>query len=322
MFALIVVLGIIVDDAIVIGENIYRRVEEGMPAREAAIKGAEEVLWPVTVAVLTTIAAFAPMLFITGTIGDFMRELPIVVMAALGVSLIEALIILPAHLAHLPSKKVREQTDAEKKWWDPRRVPDMLMGGFLQPMYARVLETALTWRYVTVAVCVGTCMAVLGLFIGFSSDGKLTRGNVVRWEFIQKMDAESMYGNIEMPVGTTAAELEKRMRKLSAVAENMPEVMTVQMDVASSFTDTGRGGMDGVPSSHLGVMWVELLEADERERQGLRGSGSRIGRASRCERNPKRCELGEVGNHERRTGRKRYRSASFGWFVRRAADRV
>lgn len=272
MFALIVVLGIIVDDAIVIGENIYRLVEEGMPAREAAVKGAEEVMWPVTVAVLTTIAAFAPMLFITGTIGDFMRELPIVVMAALSVSLIEALIILPAHLAHLPGKKVRAQMDAEKKWWDPRRIPDVLMAGFLQPIYAKIVELALRWRYVTVAVCVGTCMAVLGLFAGFSSEGKLTIGNVVRWEFIQKMDAESMYANVEMPVGTTAAELEKRMRKLSAVAEQLPEVSTVQLDVANSFTDTGRGGVDGAPSPHLGVMWVELLEADRREELGLRSS--------------------------------------------------
>lgn len=272
MFALIVVLGIIVDDAIVIGENIYRLVEEGMPAREAAVKGAEEVLWPVTVAVLTTIAAFAPMLFITGTIGDFMRELPIVVMAALSVSLVEALVILPAHLAHLPAKKVRQQMDAEKQWWDPRRIPDVLMGGFLQPIYARLVETALRWRYVTVGVCVGTCMAVLGLFVGFSSDGKPTIGNVVRWEFIQKMDAESMYANIEMPVGTTAAELEKRMRQLSDVAVEMPEVSSVQMDVANSFVDTGRGGMDGAPSSHLGVMWVELLEADEREKLNLRSS--------------------------------------------------
>ena len=103
VFGLIIVLGIIVDDAIVIGENICRHVEEGTPAEEAAVRGTEEVQLPVIVAVLTTIAAFAPMLFIKGTIGDFMGELPIVVMAALGVSLIEALIILPTHLRHLPT---------------------------------------------------------------------------------------------------------------------------------------------------------------------------------------------------------------------------
>ena len=107
MFGLIVVLGIIVDDAIVIGENIYRHVEEGMPAMQAAIKGAEEVMWPVIVAVSTTIGAFAPLLFIQGQIGDFMAQLPLVVIAALSISLVEALVILPAHLRHLPPVKKR-----------------------------------------------------------------------------------------------------------------------------------------------------------------------------------------------------------------------
>lgn len=261
MFGLIIVLGIIVDDAIVIAENIYRRVEEGMDPREAAIKGAEEVMWPVTVAVLTTIAAFAPLLFIKGTIGDFMSELPIVVLAALGVSLVEALVILPAHLAHLPPKKILEKS-SKKSRFDPRRIPDALMGGFLQPAYGKFLELALRWRYLTMAICVSTCVAMMGLLAG----------GVVKWEFIQKMDAESMYANIEMPVGTTSEELEKRMRILSDAAVGLPEVMTVQMDVASSFTDTGKGGMNGAPSSHLGIMWVELLEADKREEKGMRSS--------------------------------------------------
>ncbi len=111
MMGLIVVLGIIVDDAIVIGENIYRHVEEGMPPRQAAIVGAEEVMWPVTVAILTTIGAFAPLLFITGQIGDFMGVLPMVVLCALSVSLCEALVILPAHLSHIPPHR----SDAEKR---------------------------------------------------------------------------------------------------------------------------------------------------------------------------------------------------------------
>ena len=272
MFAMIVVLGIIVDDAIVIGENIYRRIEEGMPPREAAVKGAEEVLWPVTVAVLTTMAAFAPAFAITGTIGDFMKELPIVVIAALGVSLVEALIILPAHLAHLPATKVREEHHKKRRWWDPRLIPDLLMGKIFQPIYAVVLDLALRWRYVTMAICFGTMLATMGMFFGFGPDGSLSKGNIVRWEFIQKMDAESLYANVEMPVGTTAAELEKRMRVLSNAAIDLPEVMNVKMDVASTFTDTGRGGMDGDFSSHLGTVWVELYESDAREKKGQRSS--------------------------------------------------
>ncbi len=104
LMGLIIVLGIIVDDAIVIGENIYRHIEEGMPPKRAAVVGAEEVMWPVTVAILTTIGAFAPLLFIKGQIGDFMGVLPIVVLSALTVSLVEALLILPAHLGPDPAR--------------------------------------------------------------------------------------------------------------------------------------------------------------------------------------------------------------------------
>lgn len=104
LFGLIIVLGIIVDDAIVIGENIYRHVQEGMPPRQAAIHGAEEVMWPVIVAVLTTIGAFFPLMFLGGQMGQFFSQLPLVIMAALSVSLLEALVILPAHLQHLPAR--------------------------------------------------------------------------------------------------------------------------------------------------------------------------------------------------------------------------
>ena len=84
LFALIVVLGLIVDDAIVIGENVYAKIRAGMPAHQAAIHGVNEVAIPVLSAVLTTCVAFLPLAFIEGTMGTFMRQLPIVVIAALG----------------------------------------------------------------------------------------------------------------------------------------------------------------------------------------------------------------------------------------------
>ena len=87
-------------DAIVIGENIFSKVAAGMPPGRAAIDGANEVAVPVVAAVLTTCAAFLPLMFIPGRIGSFLGVLPIVVLSALGVSLIEAFLILPSHLSH------------------------------------------------------------------------------------------------------------------------------------------------------------------------------------------------------------------------------
>jgi hydrophobic/amphiphilic exporter-1 (mainly G- bacteria), HAE1 family len=275
MFGLIIVLGIIVDDAIVIGENIYRRVEEGMPAREAAIKGAEEVFWPVTIAVTTTIAAFSPLLFIRGQIGDFMRQLPIVVLAALSVSLIEALVILPAHLAHLPGKKIRQQdgdTGRSRSLW--KRLGSLqhhFMQSLLLPVYERFLRFALRWRYVTVAVAMGASLMAVGMFVGKTSRG-YSLGNLVKWEFVQGMDAESMYAIVEMPVGSTNRQVLERLRILSDAALAMPEVLTAQMDVGMALSVTDVGATGGEVQPHLGQVWIELMEADQRELAGLRSS--------------------------------------------------
>ncbi|MDT8342748.1 MAG: efflux RND transporter permease subunit, partial [Longimicrobiales bacterium] len=95
LFAFIISLGIVVDDAIVVGENIYTHAEQGKPPARAAIDGAREMAKPVTFAVLTTVAAFMPLLYVEGTMGKFMGVIPVVVIAVLIVSLFESLFILP-----------------------------------------------------------------------------------------------------------------------------------------------------------------------------------------------------------------------------------
>ena len=99
MFGLILVLGMIVDDAIVVSENAYRYMEEGMSPEAAAVRGSEEVAAPVTATILTTAAAFAPLMFINGVMGKFLKFFPMAVLLCLAASLFEALLILPAHLA-------------------------------------------------------------------------------------------------------------------------------------------------------------------------------------------------------------------------------
>lgn len=274
MFGLIIVLGILVDDAIVIGENIYRKVEEGMPAHDAAIKGAEEVMWPVTVAVCTTMAAFTPLMFIKGRIGDFFRELPLVVIASLSVSLLEALIILPTHLRHLPRPKPE---DAPKSPGLIRRTFqffDTLQLGLMNSLvelYRRLLALTLRWRYVSIAVAMSCVIMSLGLLIGKTPAG-YTIGNIVEWQFIQKMDAESMYAQIQMPVGTNSQAVEERMRVISDMASQLPEVKSVAMDVAVIMNVGGDGSGGGTSQSHVGQVWVELLASDERESRKMRSS--------------------------------------------------
>lgn len=151
LFALILVLGLLVDDAIVVTENVYRHVEEGMDSHQAATRGTIEVAWPVVATVTTTVAAFVPLILIPGTMGVFLGPIPIVVSFALLASLLEALVILPSHLSDLITpayaQKVRRQEIVWLAW--------------LRRAYGGLLTTTLRWRYVTVAaiLCASTLLA-------------------------------------------------------------------------------------------------------------------------------------------------------------------
>lgn len=258
MFGLIIVLGIIVDDAIVIGENIYRHVEEGMSPRQAAIRGAEEVMWPVIVAVLTTIGAFAPLFFIRGQIGDFLAQLPLVVIAALSISLVEALIILPAHLRHLPRLKKRKDGTTIR----PTGVSgfkDMFLKRFLMAPYEKLLLLALKWRYVTVATVTGACIVSMGMLAG----------GIVKWQFVQDMDSESMICALEMPIGTSTERLRKELEKLTnhiVDGDRFPEIVNVQTIAGRQYDFTGAGSVGFEDQSHLGQLVVEICPAEERDR--------------------------------------------------------
>jgi len=263
MFGLIIVLGIIVDDAIIIGENICRHVESGMPAREAAVKGTDEVIWPVLVTITTTIAAFAPLVFIRGQIGDFMRVLPVVVMAALVVSLLEATVILPAHLSRLkPSSGKAPRGSRWSRWTAWAGWPDRMLRGPVTRGYERLLRVALRWRYVTLAIASATFLWSVGLMAG----------EIVEYRFIQKMDSETLLCGVEMPIGTPVEQSREQMVRLSTFADDQPEVKNVQMHVARQYDLKGGGMAPPIDQSHLGQLVLELLPADEREERGLRSS--------------------------------------------------
>lgn len=270
VFGLIIVLGIIVDDAIVIGENICRHVEEGVPAKEAAVRGSEEVMMPVIIAVATTVAAFAPMLFIKGTIGEFMGELPIVVMAALSVSLVEALIILPSHLRNLPSpEEVQRRREAAGEPGRLRRAATRLISvqeGFMQNVvqrrYEQFLCLALKWKYVTICTAVATLMTSFGL----------VAGGIVPFVFVQDMDSESMICNVELPVGSPTERVRQRVMEISDRVKQATEVENVQAFVGFQVDVAGEGAVGLKDQTNLGQLVVELQESDARERSGGRSS--------------------------------------------------
>jgi HAE1 family hydrophobic/amphiphilic exporter-1 len=149
LIGFVMVSGMLVDDAIIILENIYRHIEDGVPLKEAAVKGTEEVMWPVAAAIATTVAAFIPMLMVTGTSGEFMRILPKTVIVCLLASLFEALVVLPAHYIDFGSRRkasdsLKESSGGISRWsYAARARVDGLIDaarGFYIGAQARVLE--------------------------------------------------------------------------------------------------------------------------------------------------------------------------------------
>jgi hydrophobic/amphiphilic exporter-1 (mainly G- bacteria), HAE1 family len=263
MFGLIVVLGLIVDDAIVIGENVFAKVEQGMSPREAAIEGGQEVGWPVVATVATTIAAFLPLALLEGQIGHFLKILPIVATCALLVSLVEALIILPSHLAEFlkPMKRMADGSPIMERRTLVNRITDPLRHAqyvFIQKMlmgaYERFLRRAVGYRYVTI-----TCAFSL-LFVAFG----MVEGGRVQDMFFSKMDSETLLVNLEMPVGTPIEGTEAMLAKLEAMVGELPEVKNTQTLIGTALQM--RDASLAASQSHLGQIIMELVEIDARDR--------------------------------------------------------
>jgi len=263
MFGLIVVLGLICDDAIVIGENVFHKVEQGMNPHQAAIEGGAEVAWPVVATVATTVAAFVPLAMLEGQVGHFLAILPIVVTCALTMSLLEALIILPSHLADFlkPMKRSADGSPVVEKesFLDHliapiRHAQYYVIQRLMMGVYERFLRVAVRYRYVTVASAFGLLVV----------SGGLVRGGRVPETFFGKMDSETLVANLEMPVGTPIENTEAMLNRLGAIVQQLPEVKNYQSLIGTALQM--RDASFTASQSHLGQLVIELVEVDRRNR--------------------------------------------------------
>ncbi|MHC4235433.1 MAG: efflux RND transporter permease subunit, partial [Planctomycetota bacterium] len=261
MFGMIVVLGMLVDDAIIVAEHIYTKIEEGMPAAQAAVVGAEAVTWPVVCAIATTIAAFGPLMFIKGRMGDFFFVLPVIVICALSISLFEALSILPAHLAHQALGRRRRSAGQPRAGWFARvrSVKHQLLGHLLPGAYERFLRVAVSYRYVTLAV------ASAGLLVTLAAIYRKR----IPYVHLQKMDAETLLANLEMPVGSPVHQTDTAMELVEGAALGIGEIDSMYTLVGMQFDL--EGGTSGL-RSHLAQLIMELTPVEQREALGQRNS--------------------------------------------------
>jgi multidrug efflux pump subunit AcrB len=166
MFAFIVALGIVVDDAIIAGENIHEYRQRGMSFSDAAIQGAQDVSLPVGFSILTNIAAFLPLYFIPGRMGKIWMVIPVVVVTVFTISWVESLLILPSHLAHSRSRAGSSLTGKLRGW---HQGFSRLVSWFIENKYGPFLDRCLRWRYLTISIG----LAVLILAIGYVAGGRI-----------------------------------------------------------------------------------------------------------------------------------------------------
>jgi len=208
MFAFIVALGIVVDDAIVVGENIYEYRQQGMNAPQAAIRGAREVLLPVTFSILTNIVAFLPLCFMPGIMGKIWRVIPFVVITVFSISWIEALLILPCHLAHGKKQSGRDGLLARLQ-----HLLSTALDWVIKKAYMPFLDICIRFRLITVAVS----LAILIVILGYVLSGRI--GIIL----MPRVESDVSVVTATLPYGSPASKAEQVSRRLVAAAEQTAE---------------------------------------------------------------------------------------------------
>ncbi len=258
LFGLIMVIGIIVDDAIVVGEHADTRSRLGLSALDAAVSGAQRMAIPVTSAALTSICAFLPLFVISGIIGQIIVAIPMVVVAVLIASLVECFFVLPAHLRGALS----HESKGEGLFGRFRAGFDRRFETFRDGPFRRFVRICITWRYATLAMAFGLLLLAVGM----------VAGGRVGFNFFPSPEADKILANIQMVSGTSRAETEAMLDELDrALVATTREFEgadndLVRMALASVGKAVGRGaGPRASPSDSVGGMTVELRTADKRD---------------------------------------------------------
>ncbi|MCY3843504.1 MAG: efflux RND transporter permease subunit, partial [Acidobacteria bacterium] len=262
LFAFILVLGILVDDAIIVGENVHRHHEHPGEGVAGAVAGAQQVAKPVVFAVLTTVAAFLPLLLVPGFIGKAFRAVPLIVIPCLLFSLVESLAILPAHLAHVSKPR------ALGRW---ARLQQGVRDGlkrFVETGYQPALRVALRWRYLTVALALAALIVTGGMVLG----------GWTGFRFLGALDIGYMTATVTMPQGVPVAATVSALQRLEDGADRLRARLAqdtgldyfrhVSTTVGDQPIQSRAGGLFGATdvasAANIGEVTVELAAAEAR----------------------------------------------------------
>jgi multidrug efflux pump subunit AcrB len=256
LFGFIIVLGVVVDDAIITGENVYMRLKEGMDPFEAAVQGTQQVAVPVTFGVLTTVVAFIPLLYFDGTWGDYAKQIPPVVAPVLLFSLVESKLILPAHLKHLTLKQGTGLFS---------RFQDKVAAGlerFVERIYQPSLRWAVSHRVTVLAGFVTMALVMAGYCLG----GRMSFNAYPSVDTTQVLAYIDLPGDSGFP--TTKAYIDRFTKAVDQLKTEIVDPGTGQTLVKNisrliGGRSLGRGG-----DKSQGYVMIEVLAPDQRSEPG------------------------------------------------------
>ena len=269
LYSFILVLGIVVDDAIVVGENIHATQVRTGKGLSGAIKGTQQVLVPVTFGVLTTMAAFAPMLFVPGVLGKMIVGFPLIILPTLFFSLVESNLILPSHLSHYKKPKERESLNAVARKWNA--IFDAFsnaLSSIMRRVYRPVLNLALEWRYLTVAAALALALLTAGM---------MGAGHI-RLIFVPAADSEDVVALLTMPQDAPAEVTAARVVQIERSAAELRRELNAELGfdpfrhILSSVGEhpfrelqsRGTATEDEFQGDNLGEVNVELIPSEDR----------------------------------------------------------
>ncbi|MGB5930011.1 MAG: efflux RND transporter permease subunit, partial [Cyclobacteriaceae bacterium] len=252
LFGMILVVGILVDDGIVIAENIYTHFEKGKSPRRAALDGTLEVLPAVFTSVLTTIVAFSPLFFVTGTF-EFFGDLAFVVVASLSFSLVEAFLVLPGHIG---SKSVLKQGKRKTFFSRIKSSLENSIDWIKANLYGRLLKKVIEYRYVALASIVFFFLITIGMF----------KGGIIKYTFFPPIQFDRIEIGVAFKPGTGEAIVEDYLLRFEDGVSQVEDSLSVQFPdfkfIESTTRITGVMMNGGESGSHTGSIGVELEDME------------------------------------------------------------
>ncbi|MDW7746450.1 efflux RND transporter permease subunit [Halomonas sp.] len=254
LFALIMALGVIVDDAIVVGEDADAHFRLGEPPRHASEGAARRMFWPVLASSLTTVAAFMPLLLVGGVIGNILGDIPVIMICVLIASLLECFVVLPAHLrnAFVPGRTPRRHPLSR-----PRERFEAAFERFREGPFRRFSALTLRHRGATLASAVAVVLFTLGLLAG----GRLA------FNFFPTPEPNVLYANASFVAGTDSARVDGLLARLQAALEETEQALggSLVQHAVTRHGATLASGMQARSGDNLGSMMVELTPSDDRD---------------------------------------------------------